>query len=353
MSSFFSQLTVFDCSTVLAGPSVGTFFAELGAQVTKFEHPKNPDVTRSWKLASEDKTSSVSAYFSSINYAKEYEELDFLNPQHYSKFLEDLKSVDIVLFNFKASDYAKFKLTSAILWKINPQLIIGKISGFGAESDRVAYDLILQAETGFMSMNGTPESGPVKMPVAFIDVLAAHQLKEGLLAALLERTQTNNGKEVGVSLYDAAVSSLVNQAANFLMTGQVPQRIGSLHPNIAPYGEMFESKDHKTVTFAIGSKRHFEILCAFLNLNELVTDLRFIENADRVRNRAELAELLSKKIVLYESEEIKTYMDSAFVPFGIVKSLDEVFSEQKAKNLIREEVIHGILTKRTTQIAFK
>src|SRR5690606_15808816 len=103
--------------------------------------------------------------------------------------------------------------------------------------------LILQAESGFMSMNGTPESGPVKMPVALIDVLAAHHLKEGILLALYERENSGKGKAVCVSLYDAALSSLVNQASNYLMAGKVPQRIGSLHPNIAPYGEIFETKD--------------------------------------------------------------------------------------------------------------
>lgn len=353
MSSYFSQLTVFDCSTVLAGPSVGTFFAELGAKVIKFEHPNNPDVTRSWKLASEQADSTISAYFSSINYKKTYQTVDFKDENQYLTFIESLKQVDIVLFNFKRSDYAKFNLETDYLLSINPQLIIGKISGFGDESDRVAYDLILQAESGFMSMNGTLESGPVKMPVALIDVLAAHQLKEGILAALLERNQTNKGKEVSVSLYDAALCSLANQASNFLMANHIPQRIGSLHPNIAPYGELFTTKDNKIVTFAIGSDRHFIDLCSFLSLNDLPTDKLFSTNVSRVKNRTHLQKLLAEKIIHLDVSEIENYMSKHFIPFGIVKNLDEVLNEETAKSLIREEDISGIQTKRMTQIAFK
>jgi crotonobetainyl-CoA:carnitine CoA-transferase CaiB-like acyl-CoA transferase len=169
-----NHLTVIDCSTVLAGPSVGTFFAELGAKVIKIENPNVPDVTRSWKLKSEEKTSPVSAYFSSVNYLKEYRKLDLKLPADREELFKLFQSADIFLSNFKFGDDQKLGINDQILQEKFPQLIIGKINGFGDESDRVAYDLILQAETGFMSMNGTRDSGPVKMPVALIDVLAAH-----------------------------------------------------------------------------------------------------------------------------------------------------------------------------------
>ncbi|MBI3240227.1 MAG: CoA transferase, partial [Flavobacteriia bacterium] len=253
----FESLKVIELATVLAGPAVGMFFAELGAKVTKIEHPSLPDVTRSWKLPTEN----------------------------------------------------------------------DKISGFGDDSDRVAYDLILQAESGLMSMNGTPESGPVKMPVAFIDVLAAHQLKEGLLVALLERQISGKGHVVSVSLYDAAVSSLVNQASNYLMEGHVPQRIGSLHPNIAPYGELFATSDQKQVTFAIGSNRHFEGLCTFLGLTELFADDRFSVNAHRVKNRTSLFEILQTAIAQHTSESLNLAMQQQHIPFGIIRTLDEVFTD--------------------------
>ena len=351
--NMFDSLKVIDLSTVLAGPSVATFFAELGAEVLKIENTSIPDVTRSWKLPTEDKNSTVSAYFSSINYKKKYIQLNLKDKADYQTFLTLIMNADILISNFKKGDEAKLNIEDATLRGINPKLIIGKINGFGTKSDRVAYDLILQAETGFMSMNGTNESGPVKMPVAFIDVLAGHQLKEGLLLALLQREKTGIAKSVTVSLYDAAVCSLVNQASNYLMGNQIPQRIGSLHPNIAPYGEIFTTKEGDLITFAIGNDVHFMKLCLFLNLSETPTDIRFVTNALRVKNRTELQNILQAKIKEIPTDVILNKMLAENVPAGKIKNLEEVFSNPAAQNLIREEEIEGINTKRVTSIAFK
>lgn len=353
MSLPFADLKIIDLSTVLAGPSVGTFFAELGAQVLKIEHPKNADVTRSWKLASEDASESVSAYFSSVNYGKTYLSLDLKNEKDYATFIDHVQKADILLSNFKKGDDEKLNVTDEQLRSINPSLIIGKITGFGNESDRVAYDLILQAESGFMSMNGTSTSGPVKMPVALIDVLAAHHLKEGLLIALLQRNQSSEIKTVSVSLYDAAICSLANQASNYLMEQHIPQRIGSLHPNIAPYGEIFSTKSNDLVTFAIGSNQHFEKLCDYLNCEELITDDRFKENKDRVKNRMQLFEYLQEKIKLFDTVTLLNEMHQRYVPAGEIKNLQAVFQEQAAQNLIRTETINGKETKRITSIGFQ
>ncbi|PHR44738.1 MAG: carnitine dehydratase [Fluviicola sp.] len=354
--SVFQNLNIIDLSTVLAGPSVGSFFAELGANVVKIEHPEYPDATRSWKLESEPKDVPISAYFSSINYKKKYLQLDLKQKKQYERFLELIATADIVLMNFKKGGQEKLNITDKQLRLKNKGLIIGKISGFGDESDRVAYDLILQAESGFMSMNGTPESGPVKMPIALIDVLAAHHLKEGILIELLQRERLKKdykGSSVSVSLYDAAVSSLVNQASNYLMTDKVPERIGSLHPNIAPYGEIFTTKDGKSITFAIGSNRHFEILCSFLELEEMIKDTLFKDVQSRVKNRAKLYRLIEPKVKEKEANFILNYMNKNHVPAGAIKNLKEVFETKNAQNLIREEMISGVKTKRVTGIAFK
>ena len=351
----FENIRIIDLSTVLAGPSVGSFFAELGATVIKVENPNRKDITRFWKLPNENKDSNVSAYFSSINYKKVYEFLDLKDKNGHKQLLSKIKTADIVLMNFKKGDQEKLNISDKTLLKINPKLILGKINGFGVESDRVAYDLILQAETGFMSMNGTPESGPIKMPIALIDVLAAHHLKEGILIELISKM--NNEKYTGgvitVSLYDAAVSSLVNQAANYLMVNHVPQRIGSLHPNIAPYGELFQTKDQKNITFAIGSNRHFKTLCDFLDLQKLPEDSRFSEVQTRVKNRKELYLILNKKVILYPAAEILNYMHHHFVPCGEVKDLEAVFKTKAAQSLIRNEKIDGSDTKRISGVAFK
>lgn len=347
------HLKVIDASSVLAGPSVGTFFAELGAKVIKVEHPKHADVTRSWKLPSEDSENSVSAYFSSINYKKDYIKLDLKQETDHAQFLALIKDADILITNFKHGDDVKLNIQDESLLAVNPSLIIGKINGYGNDNDRVAYDLILQAETGFMSMNGTPESGPVKMPIAMIDILAAHHLKEAILLALINRAKTNKGTSISVSLYDAALSSLANQGSNYLMENHIPQRIGSLHPNIAPYGELFKTKEDDLITFAIGSDTHFSKLCTVLELEQLIHDVRYKSNQDRVINRTELQQVLQERISSRGTTELLKKLCSLHVPAGKVKDLKEVFESKEAQELVRRETIDDVETSRVTSVVFK
>ncbi len=353
---FLKGLKVIDASTVLAGPSVASFFAELGADVLKVENPANPDVTRSWKLPVEDPKTPVSAYFASVNYKKRYRSVDLKSGEGHAAFCALVREADMLITNFKYGDASRLKLEDADLFAINPQLIIGKINGFGTDSQRVAYDLILQAEAGYMSMNGMPESGPVKMPVALIDVLAAHQLKEALLLALIRKEregQQFRGVSVSVSLFEAALTALVNQASNYLMTGSVPKRLGSLHPNIAPYGELFQTNDDAEITFAIGSDLHFERLCKILGLPQLLSDERFMHNQQRVQNRRELRECLEKTIRDWNSEDLLEKLVAQNVPAGKIRSLDEVFSNPAASRLVISEEIDGQETRRVSQIAFR
>ncbi|MGO2102634.1 MAG: CaiB/BaiF CoA transferase family protein [Psychroflexus halocasei] len=349
-----SNLKVIDLSTVLAGPSVGTFFAELGADVTKIEHPIHQDVTRSWKLTSEKQDSSISAYFSSINYKKKYLFLDFSKEKDRQELFEMVEEADVLLMNFKTSSQEKLKITDEVLLRINPALIIGKISGYGEKSSRVAYDLILQADTGFMSMNGTPESGPVKMPVALIDVMAAHQLKEGILLALLNQSQQDRktGQVINVSLYDTAISALTNQASNYLMEGFIPKPQGSLHPNIAPYGEIFQTKDNQRIIFAIGSNLHFKKLVDYIGLSHLAEDERFSHVQNRIKNRTELERLIQSQVIEKNSDDILKDMEKRSVPCAMIKNLEQVFQSESAQKMIHEEVIENKITKRVSQIAF-
>jgi crotonobetainyl-CoA:carnitine CoA-transferase CaiB-like acyl-CoA transferase len=308
-------------------------------------------VTRTWRIPGEKQ--EVTSYFSSINFGKEYITKDLTLASDYAWLLEQLPKVDVLIMNFKSSDYLKFNLTKEKLHAINPRLIIGSISGFGDNSDRVAYDLILQAESGIMSMNGEPERDPTKMPVALIDVLAAHHLKEALLLAMLKREKTRLGNWVSVSLYDAAVSSLVNQASAFLMNDTVPVRMGSLHPNIAPYGEIFRTKDDKLVTVAVGSNRQFQTLCKVLGCASISSNSCYTTNEDRVRNRIKLKEEITPYFLMFQANELSDLALEHLIPLGIIKSLDQVFETMEAKVLIREEKQGTTVTKRVTQLAFK
>lgn len=354
MSDFFSDLKVVEIASVLAGPSVGMFFSEMGSEVVKIENKKsNGDVTRSWKLPSEDKEATVSAYFCAVNYNKSYQFLDLSNAEDLLNVKMQIEAADIVILNFKYGDDVKFGLDYESLSKTNSKLIYGTINGFGADSERVAYDLILQAETGFMSMNGTKTSGPVKMPVALIDVLAGHQLKEGVLVALIERLKSGKGRKVSVSLYDSAVASLANQATNWLMGGHVAKPIGSTHPNICPYGELFTTASGELITFAIGSNKQFSNLCHSLNLTQLVTDVRFKDNFSRVQNRVELEGLISEKIKDFNASELIVELHKKFVPVAKINSIDEVFQSESAKSMILSEIISGVNTQRVKTVAFK
>ncbi len=354
MSDFFKNLKVIEIASVLAGPSVGMFFSEMGSEVVKIENKKlNGDVTRSWKLASEDKTTKVSAYFCAVNYKKSYQFLDLTNAADLLDVKAQINKADIVILNFKHGDDVKFGLDYESLSKTNSKLIYGTINGFGQESERVAYDLILQAETGFMSMNGTSGSGPIKMPVALIDVLAGHQLKEGLLVALIDRIKSEEGKKVSVSLYESAVASLANQATNWLMGKHIAKPIGSTHPNISPYGELFTTGDGELITFAVGSNKQFSNLCEALGLIDLVADVKFKDNFSRVKNREELEDLISKKVIDLNSIDLITELHKKFVPVAKINTIDEVFQNPMAKSMILHEDIGGVKTQRVKTVVFK
>lgn len=353
MESIFEDLTVVEFASVLAGPAVGNFFAELGAEVIKVENKRTGgDVTRQWRQMGE-KSDGPSAYYSSVNWNKESVFLDLSDGDDKVQAHELIKKADIVITNFKKGDDEKFGLTFKEIKAINPIIIQGNISGFGTESDRLAYDLILQAETGFMSMNGQPESPPTKMPLALIDVLAAHQLKEGLLCALLKQKEhPEQAFRVDVSLYDSAISSLINQATNWLMNSNVPERIGSLHPNIAPYGEIFTTADNRLITLAVGSDRQFRDLCDVLGLEVLVDNPDYQHNEERVKNRQKLAEVLAQEIGQWQADQLLEECKNRFVPAAEIKNLQQVFESEKAQRLLLREKKEGRQTIRPKTTVF-
>ncbi len=353
MKSIFKDLTVIEFASVLAGPAVGNFFAELGAKVIKVENKRTGgDVTRQWRQPGEP-SDGPSAYYASVNWNKEPVFLDLSDDDDKAQADELIKKADIVITNFKKGDDEKFGLTFEDLKAINSTIIQGHISGFGTESDRLAYDLVLQAETGFMSMNGQPESPPTKLPLALIDVLAAHQLKEGILCTMLKQKEhPEQAYRVEVSLYDSAISSLINQATNWLMNRKVPQRIGSLHPNIAPYGEIFTTADNRLITLAIGSNRQFRNLCCVLGVEELAEQPAYQHNEARVKNRKALSGILEEHIATLEADAFLYECQNYFVPAAEVKNLQQVFESQKALKLLLREKNEGRQTIRPKTTVF-
>lgn len=332
--SIFTDLIVVEAANVLAGPAVGMFFAELGATVIKVENPKTGgDTTRHWKLPSEDRDGDVSAYFSSVNWGKRSIGIDFSIPEGYAVLCDLLRRADVFMQSFKTGDAEKFRLDYPALRSLNDRLIYADITAFGAEDERPGFDAVLQAETGFTGMNGTEESGPVKMPVALIDLLLAHHLKEALLIALIERMQTGRGSYNTVSLFHAGVASLANQAANCLVAGSVPGRAGSDHPNIAPYGTIYATRGGEPVVLAVGTDRQFQALCEVLGVPDAAGDERFRTNPQRVVHRDALNTLLAHRIAQRDRASLLAALQARNVPAGAVRRLDEVLAQESVAPL--------------------
>jgi crotonobetainyl-CoA:carnitine CoA-transferase CaiB-like acyl-CoA transferase len=329
----FASLRVLELASVLAGPTVGMFFAELGAQVEKIEAPGG-DVTRSWKVPEETLSENPSAYFCSVNWGKTFNTLDLQLPENRKQIYNQIPETDIVIVSYKPGDAERLGMSYEILSALNPALIYGEITGYGEGSIRVGYDAIIQAEAGFMEMNGSADGPPLKMPVAFMDLMAAHQLKEGLLAALYVREKTGRGDKVSVSLIQAGIASLANQATNYLMNDTVPNRIGSEHPSIVPYGTRFITQEGKSLVLAVGNDKQFQNLFSVLGLENWAFDERVRTNPDRVRNRKFVYDLLAP-VFLSESLDIWLQrLNEKQVPAGGIANMKEVFNQPYAQSLL-------------------
>ena len=353
---FFSGLKLVEFSSVLAGPAVGMFFAELGAEVIKIENKTTGgDVTRGWKHPSESAESPISAYWCSVNWGKKHIFLDLGNAEERQKAVELAITADVVISNFKPSSAARMGVDAAALRAMNPRLIYAELSSFAdPEDESPAFDAILQAEAGFLFMNGEAERPPVKMPVALIDILAAHQLKEAILLALLQRERTGLGAIAHTSLMESALASLANQASNYLMNGHIPQRMGTRHPNIAPYGDMYICSDDQMLLLAVGTERQFRQLCNCMELNELPEQERFANNLSRVQHREELNALIAAAIMQQPLDYWIPYFKKNGVPAARIRDMKAVFELPEAQAMILTEATeNGTETRRVKTVAFE
>lgn len=331
----FSELKVLELASVLAGPSVGMFFAELGARVIKIENPKTGgDVTRSWKLPQEKESGDISSYFSSVNWGKQSIAVDVSRDAGLQLIYQLVRQSDIVIASYKPGDDRKLKLDYDAVSYVNPRIIYGHVTGYGKNDSRAGYDAILQAAAGFTYMNGEPESQPTKMPVALIDLLAAHQLKEALLLAIIRRMQTGEGAYIHTSLLQSGIASLANQASNWLVAGHIPQRMGSEHPNIVPYGSTFRTSDDKEIVLGVGSDQQFRNLCRIIGRPELAILPTYSTNQKRVQNRDKLNRLLSEQIQKFTRENLLEELSGAGVPTGGILNMQEVFEQPAGEELL-------------------
>lgn len=325
----FEDLVVIELASVLAGPAVGQFFSELGARVIKIENATTGgDVTRTWKVKGEAKEKPDSAYYRSVNYGKETLLLDLTLPEDQTKVHELVKEADVVISNFNEAAAQKLRMDEETLYAFNAGLIFAHLSAFEPGNDRPAYDIVLQAETGFLSMSGTKAGELCRMPVALIDLLAAHQLKEGILIALIRKIKTGKGSVVKATLYHSALASLANQATNYLIAGAIAQPLGTEHPNIAPYGDIFKLADGERIVLAVGTDRQFGELCTLLNLK---VPANLETNNQRVAQREQVIRLLSEPLGHCFLEPTLLLCKSKKIPVGHLKNMQQVFAETAAQ----------------------
>ncbi|NQZ75532.1 MAG: CoA transferase [Ekhidna sp.] len=356
-NTLFADMKVLELSSVLAGPAVGMFFAELGAKVIKLENVHTGgDVTRSWKMSVEHPDKEASAYYYSVNWNKETHLVDLSEEQVRRQVHEWVKEMDIVISNFKHGSAEKLGMDYKTLQAINPALIYGSISAYGKHDRRPGFDVSMQAETGWVYMNGDESSPPTKLPVALIDILAAHQLKEGILIAMIKRSQSGGkqGSEVHVSLNKASIASLANQAANWLNLSVLPERKGSKHPNIAPYGDVLQTKDILPVMLTTGTQKQFEQLCTALDLKWMITDSRFVTNAQRIANRSAMADQLQKELSRWNFKELEQRDAAIWSLMAPIQNLKQVFQSPEAQKMVLEQLeSDGTISKRVSTIAFE
>ena len=348
----FSSLAVIEIASALAGPVAGTFLMELGAKVIKIE-PPHGDISRTWKISTEQPAEPNSHYFCAVNGNKTCRSVNLKENEGQTEIRKLLRSADILISNFHRRQSEKFKLTYREVCAINPQIIFANVTGFGPDDHRPAFDMLMQAACGLLSITGHKDQPPARIPIPIIDVLAGHQLKEAILCALLRRNQTGEGCEIQVSLFDSAISALTNIASNYLMSGHIAQPSGTQHTGIAPYGDIFITKDGQKLIMAIGSDQQFVRLCGAMQLPEVKIDSRFRTNAQRLKHRQELVQVLQDVMIKKKLDDWMALFQAHQLPVGPIPSIDQVLSGENARrNLCQEELADGTVSKRIRQAIF-
>lgn len=327
MSGALDNIRVLDLSRVLAGPYCTMILGDLGAEVIKVEAPGGSDETRKWGPPFKDE---VSAYYLSINRNKKAITVDLKSQEGIETIKELVRESDVIINNFKTGTMQSFGLDYETLAKINPRLVFCSITGFGETGparDLPGYDFVIQAMSGLMSITGTKESGPQKFGVAITDLLTGMYACIGIQAALLERTHSGKGQKIDISLYDSAVSALVNIGSNYLMSEEIPQAIGNTHANIVPY-QTFKTLDREMV-IAVGNDHQFISLCALIGMPELAVDKRFETNPERVAHRDVLIPILQKVFLTHTANYWHEGCKENHIPSGPINNLEQVVNDKQ------------------------
>ena len=326
---------VLDLSRVLAGPWASQLLADLGAEVIKIERPGAGDDTRAWGPPWWDEVAGLSAYFLSANRGKRSLAVDIAKAEGAALVRDLAARSQILIENFKVGALQRFGLDWEALRAVNPALVYCSITGYGQSgpnAQRAGYDAAIQAEAGLMSLTGEPASqggAPQKVGVAVVDLMTGMYAVAGVLAALRHAERTGEGQHIDLALFDTQVAALANQASNYRVSGEVPARHGTAHPNIVPY-QVMPSADGWFM-LAVGNDAQFRRLCQRLDRPDWADDPSFASNAQRVANRDALIALLRERLLRQPSAYWIEVLSNEGVPCGPVNDLAEVFDSAQVE----------------------
>ncbi len=335
-------LRVFDLTRILAGPTCTQLLGDLGAEVIKIERAGQGDDTRRWGPPfvkdAQGQDTTESAYFLSTNRNKQSLTLDIATPEGQALARRLIARSDILVENFKVGGLARYGLSFDDLKDEFPSLIYCSITGFGQTgpyAPRAGYDYLAQGMGGMMSLTGEPDGEPVKVGIGIADIMCGMYASSAILAALHHRTATGRGQRIDLGLLDSQVAWLTYEGLNYLTSGNLPARQGNEHPNIVPYKVLPVADGF--VIFAIGNDSQFRKFCDFAGCPELAEDERFRTNADRVRNRRTIYEVLPGITRRKTQLEWLEGLAQRGVPAGPVNDLSQVFADPQV--LARDMIV--------------
>ncbi len=329
-----NSIKLLDLSRVLAGPLATMIIGDLGANVIKVEKPGSGDDTRGWGPPFDNR--GESAYYLSVNRNKKSVALDLDQHRDRDMILDLAARADVVVDNFRPGTLERRGIDPEVLVEANPNLIWCTITGFGEESSRIGYDLVVQAESGWMSITGDPEGEPMKVGIALADVIAGKDAVIAILAALAARGLSSeplpsHDRRIHVSLADTARAALINVAQNALVTGNDAKRWGNQHPNLVPY-QLFHAADRPMVV-AVGTDMQWNAFAGVLGLDELRDDPQLKTNSGRLADRDRIIAAVAEKLRERNAAYWMVLLEGAGVPAGVVNSVLESLAEANTSPL--------------------
>ena len=335
-------IRVVDLTRILAGPLCAMMLGDMGADVIKVEPPEKGDDTRSWgpPFVGEE-----AAYFLGVNRNKRSLTLNMAHPTGQKMLAGLISNADVLIDNFRLGTLDKWGFTDTWFEQSAPRLIRCSITGYGSSGPKAAlpgYDFVLQAESGLMSVCGEPDGQPTKYGVAIVDVCTGMLASNAILAALHARARTGRGQKVELSLYETALSMLINVASNYLIAGRDGGRFGNGHPSIVPY-TTYQAAD-AMMAIAVGNERQFARCAEVLGYPEWASDVRFASNRARVENRAVIDGLINASLSQDCADAWLAKLKAVGVPCGKINSVAQALDDPHtiARDMI-ETVQHPVI----------